>query len=191
MKYTLLATVLALLCCCLVDRAGADMYKYVDDSGAVYITNSLASVPKRFRASMTVVKEEQAAPQKLLPAVQKRSSDPLPQAQSDSQPVVQAEAAPAPDNRQKYLRSALIVGGIIAAYFLLGRLGGALGSPRVGTLLFLLLLLVGGVYLYGLYVRELHGVFGKLRKDAVNIKKNVETREQKTDQLLKQISDKE
>jgi hypothetical protein len=34
-------------------------------------------------------------------------------------------------------------------------------------------------------------VFGTLRKDAHGIKKNVETRDLKTDQMLKQLDDKE
>lgn len=181
----------SMLLCGLAEPALADMYKYVDDSGAVCITNSLASVPKKFRSSMTVVKEESAAPKKLLPEVEKRTSDPLPQARIESRPAEAERVVPPVDNRPKYLRTALIIGGIIAAYFLLGRLCGSLGAPRVGTLLFVLLMLVGGVYLYGLYVKELRAVFASLRKDATNIKANVETREKKTDQMMKQLQEKE
>lgn len=181
----------AVLLCGFAEPVLADMYKYVDESGSVCITNSLAAVPKKYRSSMTVVKEESAAPKKLLPEVEKRTSDPLPQARNESRPAEAERVVPPVDNRPKYLRTALIVGGVIVAYFLLGRLCGSLGVPRVGTLLFLLLILVGGVYLYGLYVKELHAVFGSLRKDAIKIKTNVETREKKTDHMMKQLQDKE
>lgn len=169
----------------------ADMYRYTDDSGSVCITNSLESVPKKYRKAMTVVKEESASPKKLLPEVQKRTTDPLPQAGAH-QSAIQEETSLQPvDNRPKYIRTALVVAAVVASFFLLGWIGRAIGAPRTGTLLFLLFTLVGGVYLYRLYVKELHTVFSSLRKDAINIKKNVETREQKTDQIMKKATESE
>lgn len=174
-----------------VSSGHSDMYSYTDDSGAVCMTNSLESVPKKYRNSMTVTREVVPAQKKLLPEVQKRSSDPAPYVA----PAVKAEpavAATAPvDNRPRYVRTALVVAGIIAAYLVFSNLAGSLGFPRVGVLLSLGALLLGGVYLYGLYVNELRSVFGSLRKDAVNIRKNVETRELKTDQMLKKIDEAE
>ena len=79
----------------------------------------------------------------------------------------------------------------MAAFFVFSRLGGAVGFPRVGSLMFIVFVLVGGVYLYGLYVDELRTVFGSLSKDALKIKSNVESRENKTDQQLKQQTEKE
>ena len=79
----------------------------------------------------------------------------------------------------------------MAGYFLLTRLAGSLGFPRIGTVIFLGVLLVGGVYLYGMYINEMRTVFDNLRNDAQIIKKNVETREQKTDQMLKKLPEAE
>jgi hypothetical protein len=135
---------------------------------------------------MKVIKENAPARNKLLPEVEKRSSDPAPYVAPVAQEIVKESQPVAVNNREKYIRTALIVAGIIAGYFILTRLSGSLGFPRVGTLLFLLITLTGGVYLYGMYINEMRATFSNMSKDAKNIKKNVETREVKTDQLLKQ-----
>jgi len=51
--------------------------------------------------------------------------------------------------------------------------------------------LTGGLYLYSSYIQEMRTVFGTLHKDAKNIKKNVGTQDQKSDQMLNQIEVKE
>ncbi|NTW99970.1 MAG: DUF4124 domain-containing protein [Geobacteraceae bacterium] len=171
----------------------ADMYTYVDAAGTVCMTNSMASVPKQYRASVTVVKEDTPAQRKLLPEVQKLNRDPAPEAASVKQSYGDARA---PELQQtgadrRFTRTLLVVAGIIAGYFILSRIAATVGFPRAGSALFLLMVLLGGVYLYGLYISEMRSVFGKLRTDAQGIKKNVETREQKTDQTLQQIKEKE
>lgn len=192
MIYFFLRILVISILLCPLSQAAADIYKYTDDSGSVCMTNTLNSVPKKYRSSMTVIKEESPAQKTLLPQVQKRNSDPLPYVAPQAQQAVEQEVKSDPvQNRQKYVRTGLIVAGIIAGYFLLTRLMGTLGFPRIGTLLFLALALVGGVYLYGLYIKEMKEVFGTLRKDAHNIKKNVESRESKTEQMLKKLPEAE
>ena len=176
---------------CFTGTAFADLYKYVDANGVVCMTNALESVPKRYRTSLTVVKEDQPAPKKLLPEVQKINSDPLPQPAAESRQTLQNTAPTATGDNSRYLHTGLIISSVVVAYFLLGRLAAALGTPRVGTILFLLLVLGGGIYLYGLYINEMRVMFSSLRKDAMNIRRNVETREKKSDDLLKQLPEKE
>jgi hypothetical protein len=168
------------------------MYKYVDDSGLACMTNSLQSVPKKYRTRMTVVKEESNAPKKLLPEVQITDRDPLPATTVTERRQQQPDTVKTPPgNSSRYMRTALLVGVMAAGYFLLTRVAGAMNAPKVGTLLFLGLVLFCGVYLYGLYINEISSVFGMMRRDALNIKRNVETRDQKSEQLLKQMHDKE
>jgi hypothetical protein len=177
------------------------MYSYIDKDGSVCITNKLEAVPAMYRASMKIVKEEDKSRKKLLldspqgsnasrPAgvnaqqgTYKQVVDALPDSSSST---TQRQAVSQSDNKGKYLQTALIAGIVIAGYFILGRITGSLGFPRVGTAIFILLLLVGGVYLYGLYITEMRAVFAAMRKDAINIQKNVESRGTKTDQLLQQ-----
>lgn len=169
----------------------ADMYRYTDDSGSVCMTNKLDSVPKKFRKTMTVLKEELPAQQKMLPEVQKIDRDPAPYIAQGAKEDPAASSAPPIDNRAKYARTSLVLAGIIATYFLLTKVAGAVGFRRLGTVFFLGVVLLGGVYLYGLYVNEIGKVFDSLSNDAKNIKKNVESREQKTDQMLKKMPEAE
>jgi hypothetical protein len=177
---------------CSIGSSRADMYKYTDDSGSVCMTNSLESVPKKYRGTMTVIREEKPTQKKLLPEVQKRTTDPLPQAAPEPQSAV--TSAPATDtggNNRRNVTTALLAGGIVAGFFLLRWLGSAVGAPRTGLLLFLVLSLAGCVYLYNLYIVEMRSMFSGLRKDALNMKSNVESRQNKTDQMLKKQEEKE
>lgn len=184
---------LVMVCVFISSAAFADIYKYTDDSGSITITNSLQSVPKKFRSSMTMVKEDVPVQKKLLPEVERRTTDPASAVQAVMPQIKeQNNALPlSSGDRKKYINTAVVIAGLVALYFLLGRVSHIIGFRRAWTALFLLLVLTGGVYLYGMYIQELRVVFGTLRRDALNIKKNVETRDQKTDQLLKQIEVKE
>ncbi len=187
-------TLLFLSACCFISPGHADIYKYQDESGAICITNSLDAVPKKFRKGMTVVKEEVPKQEKLLAPVPSRppaqagqgdarvtrASD---QVQQSAPPQVAVQKA----NRPKYVRTAVIIAGMLCACVIMGRLTSSLGVPHLGTVLFLAIVLSGGVYLYGMYVQELRTVFNGLRTDALKIKKNVETREHKTDYMLKEM----
>ncbi len=190
-----LTSIFLLITFCYIFDVYADIYKYTDDTGSVCITNSLEKVPKRFRSSMTVVKEDvlqQSQQKKMLPEAQKRTTDPVsaPQgAQVQTEP--QNEVQPLNnDSRKKFINTAAIIAGLVAIYFILGKISEYIGFQRVGTVLFLMIVLTGGVYLYGMYIKELSAVYASLRKDAQGVRQNVETRDLKTDQMLKQLEDK-
>lgn len=179
-----------LLFLCISSETSADLYKYIDDNGVPVLTNQLESVPPKYRSSMKVVKEEASPPRKmLLPEVQKITADPPPAAPSRMQQnVIQKEAAGiTAEKRKKIVNSGLVISGLVAGYFILSKLTGSLGIPRMGLIAFLLVTLIGGVYLYRLYLNEMSSVFTSLRKDALGIKKNVETREVKSDEMLKKL----
>lgn len=174
----------------------ADMYKYQDESGAVCITNSLDSVPKQFRKSMAVVREEVPKQENLLaplpakaPARARKSDSQLLQGAAGVRQDATIQSTTQDGARTKHIKTALIVVAMICACFILSRLSSTLGAPRLGTVMFLAIMLAGGVYLYGMYVQELRSVFNGLRKDAFKIKNNVETREHKTDNMLKEIQE--
>lgn len=178
----------------ITSAAYADIYKYTDDSNAVCITNNLDSVPKKFRSSVKVIREDVLpVQQKLLPEVQQRTTDPPPaKTQLLSQSEPQKENHPvAAETREKYLNTGLVLAGIVGGYFLLSRLSGSLGFPKIGVIAFLFLVLIGGVYLYNLYLKEMSAAFSDLRKDALGMKKNVETRENKTEQMLNKLPESE
>lgn len=165
--------------------AHADMYKYQDETGAVSITNDLNSVPKKYRRGMTVVREESATPQKLLPPVQPKAED-LTRTQGTTPQIEQKSAEVSPTaNRARFIKTGIVIIGMLLACISLLKLAASLGYPGVGKVLFLTVILLGGVYLYGIYVKELEAAYAGLKTNALNIKSNVETREQKTDRLLK------
>jgi hypothetical protein len=121
----------------------ADIYKYTDDSGSVCITNSLQNVPKKFRSSLFVVKEDVPVQKKLLPEVQKVTTDPAPPVQSFMpQNEPQNQAFPIkPDNRRRNINTALVISGLTAVYFILGKVTDCIGFRRVGTVMFLTIVL--------------------------------------------------
>ncbi len=170
-----------------VSSVHADMYKYQDGSGAVCLTNTLDSVPKEYRKGMTVVREEAPKQEKLLPPLPAGKPARIEQVDLAESVGVPSTPMVQTGERYKHVKGGLILAAMIAGSFIVGRLAGAIGSPRLGNLLFLAILLAGGVYIYGMYIVELRSVFNGLRSDALNIKANVETREHKTERLLKEI----
>lgn len=180
--------------CYILSNAYADIFTYINNSHVVCITNNLDSVPKEFRSSVKVTKEEVSPEQqKLLPEVQQRTTDPPP-ANHQLQPLCDQRSENhhvAPENRVKYINTALVFAGIVGSYFLLSHLAGSLGFPRIGMIAFLLLVLTGGVYLYNLYLQEMSSAFRNLRKYALGMKKNVEARKNKTEQMLKKLPEAE
>lgn len=164
----------------------ADMYRYQDESGSVCMTNNLDSVPRKFRKGMTIVRDEAPGQSKLLPSAGKQQET---KQLEDVAPLSTPTPVSPGTNRERFIRTGLVVVAVVILCFVISRIAAAVSLQKIGTLLVLLLLLVGGVYLYGLYIQELRTVFDKLRGNALNIKKNVETRENKTDDLLKKIGE--
>jgi hypothetical protein len=164
------------------------MYKYRDESGTVCMTNSLESVPKKYRRSMTVIKEDTGTGDKLLAPVPAAQSDPQRGAPAPAAMTPAAQpAVPASGMRHIYLKAGLTVAGLVVAFLLLNRLGEGLGFRRAAMALFVTISLLAGVFLYRSYIREVSATFTGLKENARNIKKNVETREQKTDALSNQL----
>lgn len=133
---------------------------------------------------MKVTKEEVA--QKMLQPVEKIDKDPVTTETMGRESVDDGQGIPfriAVRKHDTWQIIAVIVGFCIACY-LVKRLTGALGAPRVGSLIILLALLLGGVYMYGRYVEEMRAVFGALRKDAMKIKQNIESRDKKSGEVF-------
>lgn len=169
----------------LAESTFADIYKYTDDTGSVCMTNRLESVPKRYRSKMTVLKEESPKVEKVLPEMPKNDTVQTGNTAVKDSQEQDAVSKGQVDNKSRYIRTALTVAVIFSSFYVLRWFGNISGIRGVGTALFLLTIAVGGVYLYRMYIIELSAVFATLRNDVMNIKKNVETRENKTDQMLK------
>lgn len=157
----------------------ADIYTYMDDSGTVCMTNSLGAVPKKFRKSMRVVKEERPKTQKQPQAVGNSVPQAAPPEADASQP-----ASVTMHKQDKYKKTGFVVGGFILLWYLLTKLPQGVGYQRTASVLLLFGALLSSVYLYRLYVEQMTAVYHELRTNALNIKKNVETREQKTGKTI-------
>ena len=158
----------------------ADIYKYIDRSGTVVMTNKLESVPRQYLGKVTVIKET-----------------PAPRASSVESPATSSPAAPSlepqegggenPGNWRKYLVPSGILIGLAGIVLLLCRIIGSMGGRSAGKIILLVIVIVIGIYGYQRYISHMSEVFAKLKIDAQNIKKNVESRAEKTNNSLKQL----
>ena len=133
-----------------------------------------------YRKKVTIIKEQKATP-----GGQNSSVSPSEEAyvQSAAQPAAQSAAN---DGWQKkYLPLALVLGGVVVgSFFLIRSLASSLGAGRFGTIVFLIVCVSGAIYLYHLYAEQMTATFHSLRENALNVKKNVETRDEKTNNSL-------
>jgi uncharacterized protein YneF (UPF0154 family) len=164
---------------CCTSPLYANTYKYVDRSGTVVMTDKYDSIPKQYRGRVTVVKDAPAVRQAPVPSAGETQSG---QEQAPSSP----ETGSAPAWREKYLLPAGLLAGLIAGFFLIRRICAGIGRPRVGAIVFLCFALAVGVFVYRLYMEQMAETFNKLKADAFNIKKNVETRGEKTNNSIRE-----
>ena len=162
----------------------ADTYKYVDRSGTVVMTDRYDSIPKQYRGRVTVIKDAPAPKQAPVPSTVESASG---QEQAQS---------PAPEGgreltwREKYLIPAGLIAGLIVGFYLIRWVSALIGFPRLGAVLFLCLSLAVGIFVYRFYMDQLADTFTKLKADTFNIKKNVESRGEKTNNSIREMENK-
>jgi hypothetical protein len=155
--------------------ANADYYRYTDGTGTVCMTNTLDSVPRKYRASMKVIKEDvldrkDKANRGLLPKAAPAPS-PAPQ-ETASAPQVNGPAA-APVEKASALdrftggtpwkKAALIVVGIVVLFLIVKKLTDLLPSAQLARVICIAFFLGTFVFLYKAYADHLTNSFTTIK----------------------------
>jgi hypothetical protein len=161
--------------------AVAEVYKYVNKDGVVSYTDSLQAVPEKYRKTATVVKDLREKEEK--PAGQvtggtasgTRKQEPQPQA---STPVKEQLEQRVHDIREKgYWKPVVVILGLIAVFFLMGKASDVLGHKGLWTVLRIFVVLgLMGYFLYA-YTNEMAGVYNTLREQVDSLKSKVDKRQ--------------
>ncbi|MBJ6726910.1 DUF4124 domain-containing protein [Geomesophilobacter sediminis] len=140
--------------------AFADLYQYTDRNGVVTVTDKLDSVPKKYRATMKVTREEpKAAPQ--LPTA---SSVEMGAAQ-EAAPSAAPPKATADAGRRGWVTPVLVLVGLAAGFFIVLRLTRNLVSAQLAKVIYLVFFLGVSVFLYKSYAEHLvEGTLGMKQK---------------------------
>jgi hypothetical protein len=145
-----------------VRSARADFYKYKDSRGTVCITNKLESVPARYRATMTVTREERLPPKDSAERKEAEQASP-PATEAATQQAGQEAAAPGQPTgrfgrlaaRFPWLKPLAVLCGITAAFIGVTRIAAMLPSPQLAKLIYLAFFLGVFGFAYVSYARHL------------------------------------
>ncbi|HEY6871086.1 MAG TPA: hypothetical protein VI298_00030 [Geobacteraceae bacterium] len=157
MVITVVCVVVALLAC--LGDARADYYKYTDKGGAVCITNNLDAVPRKYRATMKVIREE-TLDKKGRGADREGGAAGAAPPETASQAQEQNNVAPAGEPTSAYGRLAarfpwfkplLFVGAALAVFILVTKLSSVLPSPLLSRVIYLAFFLGLFVIVYKSY----------------------------------------
>lgn len=145
-----------------LQTAHADYYKYTDKSGAVCITNNLASVPARYRSTMKVIREETLAKKDKatrLETPREPSAAPAiagsPQEKADVTPSEPLSTFGRLSARFPWFKPALFVSGAILLFLIVRKLADALPSALLAKVIYLAFFLGAFVFVYKSYADHL------------------------------------
>lgn len=186
-KPVLSLALLALALLLPVSGALADYYKYTDSRGVTNMTNKLESVPARYRATMTVVREE---PKKAPAASQSdRQAEQAPPAQAEqSAAPAQAEQSAAPAQapegkfaelsaRFAWFKPLVYVGIGLALLVVVMKVTALLPSPMLAKAIWAGFFFGVSVFLYTSYVKNLVEGTHQVKEKAVGMMKKSMVRE--------------
>lgn len=182
-KYSILPTLLSILVLFCSVTVWADMFKYIDDKGTVSITDDLAKVPEKHRASAEAIKEEKV--QVVAQPQQNATAKEVSQPDSKQQPTDSGQkTAESPlkflEGSQKTLIIALAAGvvSLAAVIFVLNKY---VKNRMVTRIVFLLIMALVMIVLYKMYAENVYKQFSDAKKSAENAKKLIE--QQQKEQL--------
>jgi hypothetical protein len=154
--------------------ARADYYRYTDSTGAVCMTNTLDSVPRKYRASMKVIREEaldrkdqanrgllpHAAPA-LSPAPQEAVT--TPQENGSAAPGEKASVLSRLTGGAPWKKALLIVGVIVVLFVIVKKLTDLLPSAQLARVICIAFFLGTFVFLYKAYAEHLTNSFTTIK----------------------------
>lgn len=172
----LLLLVPLFLACVLPSRVLADYYRYTDGRGVVHMTNRLESVPKKFRASMRVIREEpkkEAAGQAAAAPDSAAGSVSVTQGEAEQEQGLFARLA----SRHVWVKPLAVVVAITLLFLAVVKLASWLSSPMLARVIYISFFAGVMVFLYNSYVSYLVEGSMKLKDRAVIMMKKSSNRE--------------
>lgn len=153
----------------------ANLYTYTDSNGVVSMTNNLKSVPKKYRATMTVEREAPKPKQVEQPV---QSYEPAASGTSAAPPA-QAPAGKFAElsARFPWFKPLVYLFGIFAALLLLIKVTSQLSSPHLSKVIYLSFFLGVSVFLYKSYVTHVVDSSMKIKEQTVEMMKKSSQRE--------------
>lgn len=173
--------IFALILLLLPQLVVADYYKYTDSSGSVNITNNLQSVPKKYRSTMKVIKEESLNKRETAPKQTPQASP----AVQDAAPQKTAEEPPAKpktrfeelSGRYPWMKALLIIGALLCSFLAVIKLTSFLPSRMLAKLVCLVFFLGIFVFTYKAYADYMVKSYIDIKERVINMFKKSNVRE--------------
>ena len=186
--------------------AHADYYRYTDGTGSVCMTNTLDSVPRKYRASMKVIKEEaldkkDRANRGMLPAAAPapapvpQETVAAPQENGAAAPLEQASILARLTGGAPWKKALLIVGVIAALFIIVKKLTDLLPSAQLARVICIAFFLGTFVFLFKAYAENVTSSFTTIKSRMIAMFEKSNRREapdpvEKHDPLEKQLQEK-
>jgi hypothetical protein len=183
----------------LVHNSLAVVYKYVDKNGTESFTNSLDSVPEKYRKTAVIIKEKKGREPK---GPEAPSPENKPENKLENKPGNKGESAAEQEGKiSKIVRSAedLVATGLFQAgaavivflvlFIFAGKIGSLLGFKDIGSIFRILLVLLLLVFLYSVYSRETVNTFTTIKREVRGIKKQSNEKDEKVKGILSDSPD--
>lgn len=161
-----------------VSSAFADYYKYTDGNGVINMTNRLDAVPKKYRSSMKVVKEEAK------PVSANRQVEQTEPSREEAASSVAPASAAAPQStfsalcdRFVWLRPLTYVAGIFALLLVVIKITSLIKSPLISRLIYVAFSLGVFGFLYQTYMGNVMQQSRRAIDDARSIVEKSKARE--------------
>ena len=146
--------------------AHADYYRYTDKTGAVCMTNTLDSVPHKYRAAMKVIREETLAKKERATRIESPHAAPAqpaagvaPEERRDVTPPEQASPLSRLASGPPWKKAAVIACVIVCLFLIVRKLTDLLPSAHLAKVICLAFFFGTFVFLYKIYTEQLTNSF--------------------------------
>lgn len=165
-----------------VSNVVADIYKYTDKSGVVNMTNDINAVPKRYRSSMKVIKEE-AKPQQHTTVLMEGNTQL--NYSSGEQPANESDAAVEEPSsyigilfsKFGWLKPLVIILCMMGSFAVIGKIASMVSSPQLSKIIYTAYFLGIFVFMYTMYAKHVVNSYFTVKDKAVEMLKKSNVRE--------------
>jgi Domain of unknown function (DUF4124) len=165
--------------------AHANYYKYTDKTGAVCFTNNPDSVPKKYRATMKVIRKETLERKDRASRIGtpgRETATPAPGVAEVQKQTAPAPAAPTStfgqlSARFPWLKAVFITGAILCAFLVVRKLSDLLPSALLGRLILIAFFLGVFVFVYKSYAEHLSKSYSDVKTKILAMFENANKRE--------------
>ncbi|MCX7991248.1 MAG: hypothetical protein N2999_04320 [Proteobacteria bacterium] len=166
----------------IVSYAFADTYKYIDKNGIVNFTNDIKDIPQEYKNKVEIIKEEKEFQKDIKPVKNLNQQPPNQETVINSkQRNLSIESIV---NGEKNFWYELFISLFFAVFFIFAhRILFFIENKKIITLLRFAIVFIIGIYMFSKYANKQVETFLEAKKDINKIKKSLETKDQKIDDL--------